>query len=136
MRENDDSAEYGTGANRPKRVRKPTAKCHWVQELPAKSCAEIKASEGKAMTSGIHWIYSDENLDQAIETTCEEYQDALGMENGGVLDEQITASSELNDNSAAYEGRLNVNESVQGSTIKSGAWVASGYKLICSTTNH
>ena len=46
------------------------------------------------------------------------------MENGGVLDEQITASSELNDNSAAYEGRLNVNESVQGSTIKSGAWVA------------
>ena len=46
------------------------------------------------------------------------------MENGGVLDEQITASSELNDNSAAYQGRLNVNESVQGSTIKSGAWVA------------
>ena len=26
MPENDDSAEYGTGANRPKRVRKPTAK--------------------------------------------------------------------------------------------------------------
>ena len=36
-----------------------------------------------------------------------ECQDALGMENGGVLDEQITASSELNDNSAAYQGRLN-----------------------------
>ena len=53
-----------------------------------------------------------------------ECQDALGMENGGVLDEQITASSELNDNSAAYQGRLNVNESAQGSTIKSGAWVA------------
>ena len=47
------------------------------------------------------------------------------MENGGVLDEQITASSELNDNSAAaYQGRLNVIESAQGSTIKSGAWVA------------
>ena len=46
------------------------------------------------------------------------------MENGGVLDEQITASSELNDNSAAYRGRLNVNESVQRSTVKSGAWVA------------
>ena len=46
------------------------------------------------------------------------------MENGGVLDEQITASSELNDNSAAYQGRLNVNESAQGSTVKSGAWVA------------
>ena len=64
------------------------------------------------------------------------------MDNGGVLDEQITASSELNGNSAAYEGRLNVNESAQGSTIKSGAWVAgtsvkvSGYKLICSTRNH
>ena len=53
-----------------------------------------------------------------------ECQDALGMENRGVLDEQITASSELNDNSAAYKGRLNFNESVQGSTVKSGAWVA------------
>ena len=46
------------------------------------------------------------------------------MENGRVLDEQITASSELNDNSAAYQGRLNVNESAQGSTVESGAWVA------------
>ena len=46
------------------------------------------------------------------------------MENRGILDEQITASSELNGNSAAYEGRLNVNESAQGSNIKSGAWVA------------
>lgn len=53
-----------------------------------------------------------------------ECQDALGMENGGVLDEQITASSELTDNSAAYQGRLNAYESVQGSTVKSGAWVA------------
>ena len=53
-----------------------------------------------------------------------ECQDALGMENGRVLDEQITASSELNDNIAAYQGRLNVNESAQGSTVKSGAWVA------------
>ena len=46
------------------------------------------------------------------------------MENGVVLDEQITASSELNDNSVAYQGRFNVNESVQGSTVQSGAWVA------------
>ena len=46
------------------------------------------------------------------------------MENGGVLDEQITASSELNDNSAAYQGRLNAHESVQESTVESGAWVA------------
>ena len=41
-----------------------------------------------------------------------------------MLDEQITASSELNDDSAAYQGRLNVHESVQGNTVKSGAWVA------------
>ena len=53
-----------------------------------------------------------------------ECQDALGMENRGVLDEQITASSELNGNSAAYQGRLNFNESAQGSTVESGAWVA------------
>ncbi|XP_044165850.1 uncharacterized protein LOC122949866 [Acropora millepora] len=43
-----------------------------IEELPGKSCAEIKASEGKAMTYGIHWIYSDENLDQAIQATCED----------------------------------------------------------------
>ncbi|XP_015764736.1 PREDICTED: uncharacterized protein LOC107343668 [Acropora digitifera] len=57
---------------------------------------------------------------------CKECQDALGMENGEVLDEQITASSELNGNSAAYQGRLNAHESVQEirSIIKSGAWVA------------
>ena len=42
-----------------------------IAELPGKSCTEIKASEGKAMTYGIHWIYSDENLDQAIQATCE-----------------------------------------------------------------
>ncbi|XP_044178534.1 uncharacterized protein LOC114972192 isoform X1 [Acropora millepora] len=55
---------------------------------------------------------------------CKECQDALGMQTGEVLDEQITASSELNDDSAAYLGRLNDNESVQGSTVESGAWVA------------
>ena len=42
-----------------------------IEELPGKSCAEIKASEGKAMTYGIHWIYSDETVDQAIQATCE-----------------------------------------------------------------
>ena len=42
-----------------------------TEVLPGKSCAEIKASEGKAMTYGIHWIYSDENLDQAIQATCD-----------------------------------------------------------------
>ncbi|XP_044184097.1 uncharacterized protein LOC114952462 [Acropora millepora] len=43
-----------------------------IEELPGKSCAEIKASEGKAMTYGLQWIYSDENLDQAIRVTCED----------------------------------------------------------------
>ena len=42
-----------------------------IEELPGKSCVEIKASEGKAMTYGKHWIYSDENLDQAIQATCD-----------------------------------------------------------------
>jgi len=41
-----------------------------IEEIPAKSCAEIKASEGKAMRNGLQWIYSDENLDQAIRATC------------------------------------------------------------------
>jgi len=43
-----------------------------IEELPGKSCAEIKASEGKTMTYGIHWIYSNENLDQAIQATCDD----------------------------------------------------------------
>ena len=41
-----------------------------IQELPAKSCAEIKASEGKEMAEGKRWIYSDENADQAIQASC------------------------------------------------------------------
>ena len=41
-----------------------------IKEIPAKSCAEIKASEGKAMRNGLQWIFSDENLDQAIRATC------------------------------------------------------------------
>ncbi|XP_044173333.1 uncharacterized protein LOC114974261 [Acropora millepora] len=43
-----------------------------IEEIPAKSCAEIKASEGKAMRNGLQWIYSDENLDQAIRATCKD----------------------------------------------------------------
>lgn len=39
-----------------------------IPELPAKSCAEIKASEGKAMADSNHWIYS--NGDDAIHATC------------------------------------------------------------------
>ena len=49
----------------------PAAPLGSIEELPGKSCAEITVSEGKAMTYGIHWIYSDENLDQAIQATCE-----------------------------------------------------------------
>ena len=39
-----------------------------IPELPAKSCAEIKASEGKEMADSKHWIYS--NGDDAIHATC------------------------------------------------------------------
>ena len=42
-----------------------------IEELPGKSCAEIKASEGKAMTYGLHWVYSDINVNQAIRATCD-----------------------------------------------------------------
>ena len=41
-----------------------------IQELPAKSCAEIKASEGKEMAEGKRWIYSDESAEQAIQASC------------------------------------------------------------------
>ena len=41
-----------------------------IPELPGKSCAEIKTSEGNAMVNSKHWIYSDENADQVILATC------------------------------------------------------------------
>ncbi|XP_068734294.1 uncharacterized protein [Montipora capricornis] len=43
-----------------------------IQELPAESCAEIKASEGNKVADSKHWIYSDENAGQAIQATCQE----------------------------------------------------------------
>ncbi|XP_067030135.1 uncharacterized protein [Acropora muricata] len=52
-----------------------------IEELPGKSCVEIKASEGKAMTYGKHWIYSDENLDQAIQATCDARDNQYGAFN-------------------------------------------------------
>lgn len=47
-------------------------------------------------------------------------QQALGMENGDILDEQITASSEKGSNHAAHQGRLHFKK-VQGIF---GAWTA------------
>lgn len=39
------------------------------QELPAESCSEIKASEGKDMADGDFWIYSD-GTDHVIKARC------------------------------------------------------------------
>ncbi|XP_015747709.1 PREDICTED: uncharacterized protein LOC107327486 [Acropora digitifera] len=41
-----------------------------IQELPARSCAEVKASEGKEFAEGKRWIYSGENAEQAIQAYC------------------------------------------------------------------
>jgi len=41
-----------------------------IQELPAESCSEIKASEGTEMVNGDYWIYSDGNA-QTILARCE-----------------------------------------------------------------
>ena len=42
-----------------------------IQELPAESCSEIKASEGNEMVNGDYWIYSDGNRGQTILARCE-----------------------------------------------------------------
>ena len=42
-----------------------------ILELPAKSCGEIKASEGNIMANSEYWIYSDGNAGQAILARCE-----------------------------------------------------------------
>ena len=47
-------------------------------------------------------------------------QEALGMEKGSILDGQISASSELDDDNAAIQGRLYF----QATGTKQGAWSA------------
>ena len=42
-----------------------------IQELPAETCSEIKASEGNEMVNKEHWIYSEENAGEAILAQCE-----------------------------------------------------------------
>ena len=32
-----------------------------IEQLPAESCSEIKASEGNEMVNGAYWIYSNGN---------------------------------------------------------------------------
>ena len=47
-------------------------------------------------------------------------QEALGMENGAILDGQITASSQWDDNYAPFQGRLHF----QATANKVGSWSA------------
>ena len=42
-----------------------------IQELPAETCSEIKASKGNEMVNKEHWIYSEENAGEAILARCE-----------------------------------------------------------------
>ena len=42
-----------------------------IQELPAESCVEIKASEGNKVSDRKHWINSDENAGKVIQATCQ-----------------------------------------------------------------
>ncbi|XP_020605808.1 uncharacterized protein LOC110044588 [Orbicella faveolata] len=50
-----------------------------IQEFPAESCSEIKASEGNEMVNGNYWIYSDGNA-QTILARCEENWQKLNTE--------------------------------------------------------
>ena len=63
--------------------------------------------------------YSKETLSDHI--TLPECEQVLGMENGLISDEQITASSELDEYHAAIQGRLRF----QPTSEKAGAWVVS-----------
>ena len=42
-----------------------------IQDLPAETCSEIKASEGNEMVSKEHWIYTGGNAGEAMLATCE-----------------------------------------------------------------
>ncbi|KAL9958362.1 hypothetical protein ACROYT_G035368 [Oculina patagonica] len=50
-----------------------------IPELPAESCSEIKASEGKKMANGDYWIYSDGN-GQKILASCEKNWQKINTE--------------------------------------------------------
>jgi len=50
-----------------------------IQELPAESCSEIKASEGNEMVNGNYWLYSDGN-GQTILARCEEHWQKINTE--------------------------------------------------------
>ncbi|XP_068673764.1 uncharacterized protein [Montipora foliosa] len=50
-----------------------------IQELAARSCGEIKQSEGKEMENKEYWIYSDENATQAILANCEDYWQKINI---------------------------------------------------------
>ena len=48
-----------------------TAPLGSIQELPAESCGEIKASEGNNMANSEYWIYSDGSAGQEILARCD-----------------------------------------------------------------
>ena len=50
-------------------------------------------------------------------------QEALGMENGAILDEQITASSQSNSNHAPFHGRLHFQKSWVAGTRDRHQWL-------------
>ncbi|KAL9987547.1 hypothetical protein ACROYT_G001872 [Oculina patagonica] len=51
---------------------------------------------------------------------CQACLEALGMEDGAIIERQITASSQLDANHAATQGRLNF----KATTVKAGSWSA------------
>ena len=50
-------------------------------------------------------------------------QEALGMENGAILDEQITASSQSNSDHAPFQGRLHFQKSWTAGTTNLHQWL-------------
>ncbi|XP_078373694.1 lactadherin-like isoform X1 [Oculina patagonica] len=87
-----------------------------ILELPAQSCQEIKASEGKGAISTIYWldptgtgfpflVYCNMTIGEAILINC---NNAVGMTSPHIIpDNQMNASSYFGDNFRPAYGRLN-----------------------------
>ncbi|KAL9974944.1 hypothetical protein ACROYT_G012055 [Oculina patagonica] len=90
-----------------------------IPKLPAQSCQEIKASEGKDTISSKYWL-DPTGTGTAVLVYCEMNLEAcsvpLGLESGAILDSQITASSVWDVYHAAHQARLHfkVNGVIQG----------------------
>jgi len=131
VRENSCELNNRTKEARPEHFRSDPARVYLrrlsnrvplgsIPELPARSCQEIKSSEGKDTTSSKYWLDPTRN-GTAVLVHCDmnlEVCGPVGVEDSNKIpDARMTASTYFNIDYYPYYGRLNENRG-------DGAWCA------------